>query len=112
MKAFNSIGAPSEYSGEVRVQLVGLTAPPAAVSGFSVIASSGNAILSWALSPDLDVQINGSIIIRHSSKTTGAVWEDGIILEEFPGGAVQGIVPLITGTYRQLLHEHGFFRCD
>jgi hypothetical protein len=25
--------------------------------------------------------------------------EDGIILEEFPGGAVQGIVALITGTY-------------
>jgi hypothetical protein len=99
LKAFNSIGVDSDYTNEVRVQLVGLSAPPADISGFSVIASNGYALASWALSPDLDVQINGSVIIRHSSKTSGAVWEDGIILEEFPGGAVQGIVALITGTY-------------
>jgi hypothetical protein len=99
LKAFNSIGVDSEYTSEVRVNIVGLSAPPAAVSSFSVIASNGYALASWALSPDLDVQINGSVIIRHSSKTSSAVWEDGIILEEFPGGAVQGIVALITGTY-------------
>jgi hypothetical protein len=99
LKAFNSIGVDSDYTNEVRVNIMGLSAPPAAVSNFSVIASNGYALASWALSPDLDVQINGSIIIRHSSKTSSAVWEDGIILEEFPGGAVQGIVALITGTY-------------
>lgn len=99
VKAFNSIGVDSEYSSEVRVEIIGLSAPPTAVLGFSVVGTNGIALVSWALSPDLDVQINGSIIIRHSSKTTGAVWEDGIILQEFPGGAVQGFVPLITGTY-------------
>lgn len=91
--------ACSSYTSEVRVNIVGLSAPPASVSSFSVIASNGYALASWALSPDLDVQINGSIIIRHSSKTSSAVWEDGIIPEDFPGGAVQGIVALITGTY-------------
>lgn len=99
VQAFNSLGVPSEYSNEVRVEIVGLSAPPSVVSGFSVVASNGFALASWALSPDLDVQINGSIVIRHSSKTSGAVWEDGIILETFPGGAIQGIVPLVTGTY-------------
>lgn len=99
VQAFNSIGVSSEYSGVTTKTILGLTAPPADVSGLSVIASNGYALASWTLSPDLDVQINGSIIIRHSPKTTAAAWEDGIILEEFPGGSVQGIVPLITGTY-------------
>lgn len=99
VRAFNSIGIGSEYSSEVRTEIVGLSAPPTAVTGFSVIASNGNALASWALSPDLDVQINGSIIIRHTPKTSGAVWEDGVILETFPGKSVQGLVSLITGTY-------------
>lgn len=97
--ARNSIGVESNYSSEMRVLLVWLREPPAAVSNFSVIPSNFYALASWTLPPDLDVQINGLIVIRHSPKTTGAVWEDGVILEEFPGGGVQGLVPLITGTY-------------
>jgi hypothetical protein len=99
LKAFNSIGVDSDYSGEVRVNIVGLSAPPSAISDFSVIASNGYALASWSLPSDLDVQINGLVVIRHTPKTSSAVWEDGIILEEFPGGGVQGMVPLITGTY-------------
>jgi hypothetical protein len=93
LKAFNSIGVDSDYSGEVRVELRGLSAPPEDVSGFTVIATNGFALASWMLAPDLDVQINGAIVVRHSSKTSGAVWEDGIVLEEFPGAQVQVSFP-------------------
>lgn len=99
VKAFNGIGVGSDYSSVVTKELAGLSAPPASITGFYVIASNGYAQVSWTLSTDLDVQINGSVIIRHSAKTSGAVWEDGIILDVFPGGAVQGTVALVTGTY-------------
>jgi hypothetical protein len=51
------------------------------------------------LTTDLDVRIGGRIVIRHAPATTGAAWENGIIIEEFNGDAVTGSVPLMTGTY-------------
>lgn len=99
VRAFSSIGASSAYSATSVVEILGLSAPPAAVSGFSVIKSSGFGLAQWTLHPDLDVQINGAIVIRHSPLTTGATWVDGVIVEEFPGGVVSGLLPLITGTY-------------
>jgi hypothetical protein len=37
--------------------------------------------------------------VRHSPLTSGAAWENGVVLEVFPGAAVNGVVPLVTGTY-------------
>jgi hypothetical protein len=99
VRAFNRIGVASAYSSTTTKQIKGLTDPPAAVAGFSVIKSAGVGIAQWSLHTDLDVQINGAISIRHSPLTTGASWQDGIIVEEFPGGLISGFVPLITGTY-------------
>lgn len=96
--AVNTLGIKGPYAQTTK-ELLGLTAPPADPSGFSVIKSAGFALASWVLSPDLDVQINGIAVIRHSPLTTGATWNDGVILDEFPGGKVEGQVPLITGTY-------------
>lgn len=98
VRAFNGI-AKSAWSPYTTKALLGLTAPPADATGFSVIKSAGFALASWVLSQDLDVQINGISVIRHSPLTTGATWNDGVILDEFPGGKVEGQVPLITGTY-------------
>ncbi len=77
----------------------GLAAAPADVAGFSIIKSSGVALAQWNLHADLDVKIGGRIIIRHSPLTSGATWNDGVILDEFDGNTVNGLVPLITGTY-------------
>jgi hypothetical protein len=58
------------------------------------------AMLTWDRHPDLDVRIGGKINVRYSSKTTGAIWEDGIpISEPFQGGVSAGVVPLLAGTY-------------
>ena len=35
----------------------------------------------------------------HSPLTAGATWQNGVIVEEFNGDAVNGQVPLMTGTY-------------
>ena len=99
VRSIGVLGNPSAWSPTTTKQIKGLIDPPAAVSGFSVIKTAGIGLAQWVLHPDLDVQINGSIVIRHSPLTTGATWQDGVILESFPGGVISGLVPLITGTY-------------
>ena len=97
--AFNNVNSRSVYSGTTTQELIGLSDPPEDVTGFSVIKSGGLGIVQWAPHPALDVQINGAIVIRHTSLTSSAAWVDGVLLGEFPGKQVAGQVPLITGTY-------------
>lgn len=99
VRAINGIGVRSDWSPTTTVEVRGLTAPPADVSGLSVIASAGFALASWTRSADLDVRIGGQVVIRHSPMTSGAAWENGVILETFAGDSATGLVPLITGTY-------------
>lgn len=99
VRARNALGVRSAYSGTRAKAILGLTAVPADLTGFTVIKSAGFALASWALTGDLDVRIGGRVVIRHSPLTVGAAWESGIIVEEFNGDAVTGSVPLMTGTY-------------
>lgn len=98
VRTVSAIGVRSAWS-QVEQELLGLSAPPAAVSGFSVSKIGGVALAAWTLHTDLDVRIGGRIVIRHSPLSSGATWNDGIILDEFNGDAVTGLVDLITGTY-------------
>ena len=95
----NSVGARSAYTPTVTKELLGLTAYPGNVANFSVSKVAGVAYGAWALTTDLDVRIGGKVVVRHSTQTTGATWNDGIILDEFSGDSVMGVLPLITGTY-------------
>lgn len=99
VRAENSIGVRSAYSATLTKQLLGLTAPPVDVTGFCVTKSAGIARAEWTRHTDLDVRQGGIICIRHSPLTTGAVWENGVIVQEFNGGAVGGDLPLMSGTY-------------
>lgn len=81
-------------------ELFGLTAPPADITNFRIQAIDGAAHLQWDQAVDLDVKIGGSIELRHTSKTTGYSWSDGIQI----GPALSGIstnatVELLAGTY-------------
>ena len=98
VKAINSLGVSSAYVSATK-EIYGLTAAPADVSGFYVVKVGGEARALWNLHDDLDVRLGGKIIVRHSPLTSGATWNDGVILDEFDGGAVSGSLPLITGTY-------------
>ena len=87
------------YSPETTKEILGLTARPADIANLSVLAIAGRAAAAWDLSPDLDVRIGGRIVIRHTPLTTGAVWENGIVLQDFNGDAVNAQLDLLTGTY-------------
>lgn len=89
----------SDYSGTANKEILGLTAKPANVANFNVIALAGRALASWNLTTDLDVKIGGRIVIKHTPETSLGSWESSIILEEFNGDAVNGNLPLLTGTY-------------
>ncbi|WP_176451964.1 host specificity protein J [Rhodoferax sp. TH121] len=80
-------------------EIYGKTAAPAQVGNFVVTKVGGVAIAVWALVADLDVRVGGRIVVRHSPMVSGATWQDGVVLEEFTGDSVTGLLPLITGTY-------------
>jgi hypothetical protein len=99
VKAFNVTGISSDYSVVTTHELYGLTAAPADITGFSVTKVGGLALATWTLPADLDVQINGSVVIRHANQTSAASWNDGVVMKEFPGSLVTGFLDLVTGTY-------------
>jgi hypothetical protein len=99
VRSVSAFEVSSDWSGERRAELYGLTEAPADVSGFSVIGSNGFALSQWTQHTDLDVRIGGAVIIRHSPLTTGATWNDGIIIGEADGASNRYPVPLQTGTF-------------
>jgi hypothetical protein len=99
VRALNTLGVRSAWSPTTTVDLQGLFAVPGDVTGFSVIATGGLALASWTITGDLDVRLGGRVWIRHSPLTSGATWENGVVLERFAGGMVNGTLPLVTGTY-------------
>ena len=99
VRAINTLGVRSAWSPTTTVQLEGLMAAPTTVADFNVVASGGFALASWTITGDLDVRIGGRLWVRHTPLTSGATWENGVVLEVFPGAAVNGVVPLVTGTY-------------
>jgi hypothetical protein len=99
LRAVNTFAVKSEYSPTVTREVLGLIAAPANVANFSITKVGGVAIAAWDLTTELDVRIGGRVVVRHSSQTTGATWQDGVVLDEFAGDATSGLLPLITGTY-------------
>ena len=86
---------------KLTMQTFGKTAPPAAVTGVSLIPiDTASAILSWDRSPELDVVLGGKVLIRHSVLIAGAVWEGSQeIVSAAAGSQTQKQVPLLEGTY-------------
>lgn len=81
--------------------IMGLSAPPSAPSGFSVVPIGGLAQLSWEAHPDLDVRIGGRIYARHSPLTSGASWNEAsdLTIAGYPGRDSYATAPLKEGTY-------------
>ncbi|TAK45268.1 MAG: host specificity protein J [Betaproteobacteria bacterium] len=99
VKAISAIGVSSAYSYSQK-EIFGLSARPADVSGLTLQAAGGIAVLAWTLHPDLDVREGGHIQFRHSEATSGAVWSEAFTIgDAAPGNAGQWILPLKAGTY-------------
>jgi hypothetical protein len=97
VKAISVLGVSSEWrSGALEV--VGLTAPPAALAGLTIQSAGGLAVLKWQRSVDVDVRVGGNIIIRHS-KEANAAWANSTLMDRVSGGEAIAVVPLKPGTY-------------
>jgi hypothetical protein len=83
------------------VQAFGKTAPPATVTGISLIPiDQASAIINWNRATDLDVLLGGKVLIRHNVAMVGAVWEESQeIVAAAAGSQTQKQVPLLEGTY-------------
>jgi hypothetical protein len=101
VKARNYLGITSAYSQVKTFEVVGLTAAPADVTGFTITPFNGSALARWTRTQDLDVKIGGDIIIRWSPLTAGATWENSVTIPdgELNGDAYSATVALATGTY-------------
>jgi hypothetical protein len=99
-----SIGAnlkPSVQPALLTVQTFGKTAPPADVTGVSLVAGDElSGILNWDRAVDLDVLLGGKVLIRHSTDLTGATWETSQdLVPAAAGSQTQKQVPILEGSY-------------
>ena len=80
---------------------IGKTAAPADVDDLTMIpADDGTALLRWTRSTELDVLLGGSVLIRHSSLTSGATWDEAqSIVQGVSGNSSERSVTLLEGTY-------------
>ena len=100
VRAINTIGISSVWNTTGAILFVGLTTPPAKMSGFSVRAIDGSAHLQWDRVTDIDVLHGGYIRIRHTPMLSGVTWAHGIdIGESLAGTATNVVLPLLAGTY-------------
>ena len=90
----------STTAATLRFAAYGKTAPPADVTGLSLLPiDSASAILSWDPAPDLDVRLGGKVLIRHSVLTSGAVWDESQeLVPSASGNQTQKQIPLLAGT--------------
>ena len=98
--AVSIIGKRSQPGVASKV-ILGKTAPPTNVTGFSLAGiSNGVAQLVWDQAPDLDVIVGGYVRIRYSPAVVGATWFDAVdIGPALPGSATTASVPHVNGTY-------------
>lgn len=97
--AVTNTGATSEEVVK-RVEVYGLTAKPAALTGFALTAINNQAHLRWDQSTDVDVLVGGSIRVKYSPLFSGAQWETATqIAEDLSGISTAAVVPLLDGTY-------------
>lgn len=104
VRAINSAGAVSAWSGTFSADMNGRLVPPSDPTGFVVQAYAGQARFTWnkpALATDIDVLTTGRALIRWNPATSAVTWEMGVLLndEGYPAAVCRADGPLNTGTY-------------
>ena len=85
---------------EISLNIAGLSAAPADVTGFSMIPVNGQARLTWDQSTDLDVRVGGHVLLRHSPDKTGVSWANSTsVSKRIAGNATEAYADLKDGTY-------------
>jgi len=95
-RSINNFSVRSEWATATH-EVVGKTAPPQDVTGFSINVVGANAYLTWEPVSDLDLS---HYRIRHARETTGANYANSIdLVTKVPRPGVFASVPAMTGTY-------------
>ena len=92
----------SSAPAELAVSVLGVGAPPADVTGVSLVPiNESTAIIQWDLATDLDVIVGGEVLIRHDPRQLPtAEWAtSNAIVQAAAGNQTQKQVPLLEGTY-------------
>ena len=92
----------SSAPAQLSVAVLGVTAPPANVTGVSLVPiNESTAIIQWDLAVDLDVIVGGEVLIRHDPRALPtAEWAtSNAIVQSAAGNQTQKQVPLLEGTY-------------
>lgn len=92
----------SSAPAELSVAVLGVTAPPANVTGVSLVPiNESTAIIQWDLATDLDVLVGGEVLLRHDPRQLPtAEWAtSNAIVQAAAGNQTQKQVPLLEGTY-------------
>ena len=97
VKAVSNLGVSSDYD-TVSLEVFGLAAAPVDITNLTIQAAGGSAILKWDQHPDLDVQIGGRIVIRHSASLSPA-WSNSVSMDIVAGAQAIAAVPLKPGSY-------------
>ena len=96
VKSINSLGVSSSYLSANRT-IVGSVAPPSDVTNFAINIINDEAHLTWTAISDLDLDY---YIIRYSTATSGATWQNSIELaDRIARPATTAVFPLKTGSY-------------
>jgi hypothetical protein len=100
VRAINLYRVRSAWISTTR-EVIGLADVPEDITGLSIQAAGGSALLRWDLHPALDVREGGGILFRHSEANAElATWEQSFSIgERIQGNANQATLPLKQGTY-------------
>ncbi|NUA26100.1 phage tail protein [Cupriavidus basilensis] len=81
-------------------RVIGKTAPPHNLTGFSLTVLNGFANLTWDAAVDLDVRNGGQARIRHTTDMLQPTWGSAVDFGGFISGAANSAqMPLLEGVY-------------
>jgi predicted phage tail protein len=87
-------------TAQTSLTVVGLAGLPTDPENFRIQRVGDVAMLSWAATVDLDVQIGGHWEIRYSPRTSGVEWTtSNIAIRQVAGAATSAEMPYRPGTY-------------
>lgn len=100
--SLNALRTPSPTFISLAFEAVGLSAPPANVSGLGFEpVDDKNIRLKWNKSVDPDVTHGGFVYIKHNSKLDGSgTWNNSAnLIEAIAGNNTEAVVPAFDGEY-------------
>jgi hypothetical protein len=105
VKALSVLGVSSEWRA-TSAEILGLSAPPATLTGLTLQTAGGLAILKWQRSPDADVRLGGNIVIRHSGEAAPS-WAASYSMDRVSGNEAIAVLPLKPGAYLLRAEDSG-----